>query len=287
MKIASFIHDGEIHIGIVEQDTITDAGLRPVRQSPADPLCEVEIRPSGLELPIDAVELLAPIPWPSKAFGVGLNYRAHVQEGAGGDVPLEPMLFAVFPNAVIAHGAAIPLPTIEQTIDYEGELAVIIGREAKSVSVDEALEYVFGYTCANDVSARTAQRAGNWIFGKSSDGFLPLGPWIVTSDEIPDPQALEIRCLVNGEVRQQGPTSEMVFSVAEIIAYISQAVTLVPGDVIATGTMAGVGAAQKPPAFLQAGDVVQVEVSGIGMLENSVAAADREPAGTRAGAATR
>jgi 2-keto-4-pentenoate hydratase/2-oxohepta-3-ene-1,7-dioic acid hydratase in catechol pathway len=158
-------------------------------------------------------------------------------------------------------------------IDYEAELAVVIGRTASRVSEQDALSYVFGYTCCNDVSARDLQMAEpRWIRGKALDTFLPIGPWITTADEIPDPQALDISCTVNGEVRQSSSTSQMVFGVAELIAFISEAITLEPGDIIATGTPPGVGVARQPPTFLAAGDEVAVHIEHIGSLTNTMVA---------------
>ena len=189
------------------------------------------------------------------------------------DIPTSPVLFSKFANAVIGPGEPIVLPPFSTQVDYEAELAVVIGRRAQQVSVEDARSYVLGYTCANDVSARDLQFAdGQWFRGKGLDTFCPLGPRLVPADEVPDPQALGIRCIVNDDVLQDSNTNQMIFNVDEIISFVSQGITLEPGDVILTGTPVGVGFARKPPVFLKDGDVVRVEIDGIGVLENPVKA---------------
>jgi 2-keto-4-pentenoate hydratase/2-oxohepta-3-ene-1,7-dioic acid hydratase in catechol pathway len=212
-----------------------------------------------------------PIQRPSKIVCAGLNYRDHAAE-SGLDVPETPVLFAIWPSAVIGPGEPIVLPRVApQRVDYEAELGVVIGRRTRGVSVDEALDAVAGYVCVNDVSARDVQRLdGQWTRAKSFDTFCPVGPRLVPADEIPDPQALRIRCLVNGEALQDSSTAEMVFSVAELIAFASDAITLEPGDLIATGTPAGVGFSREPPVYLQPGDEVTVEIEGVGALTNPI-----------------
>ena len=211
---------------------------------------------------------------PGKIVCVGLNYRDHAEE-SGQPVPTSPVLFAKLPSSVIGHLDDIVLPKISDEVDYEAELAVVIGRRTQKVEVAEAIDHVLGYTCLNDVSARDLQLAdGQWVRAKSLDTFCPIGPHIVTADEIPDPQALAIRCVVNGEVVQDSSTKEMVFGVAELVSFISQAITLEPGDVISTGTPPGVGFARTPPVFLQPGDRVRVEIDGVGVLENGVVSSD-------------
>jgi 2-keto-4-pentenoate hydratase/2-oxohepta-3-ene-1,7-dioic acid hydratase in catechol pathway len=215
--------------------------------------------------------LLAPVTKPEKIVCVGLNYRDHAAE-SGQPVPEAPVLFAKYRNSLVGPGGSIRLPrAAPENVDYEAELAVVIGRSASRVPVSRALEHVAGYTCANDVSARDLQsRGGQWVHGKAIDSFLPLGPWLVTPDEIGDPQMLRIRCTINGEVLQESNTKQMVFGVADLISFISQTITLSPGDVIITGTPPGVGAARKPPRFLRAGDAVTVSIDGIGDLTNPV-----------------
>jgi 2-keto-4-pentenoate hydratase/2-oxohepta-3-ene-1,7-dioic acid hydratase in catechol pathway len=214
-------------------------------------------------------ELLAPVPRPGKVVAIGRNYREHAAE-EGVDPPTAPLIFAKWPSSVIGPGADIRWdPALTSQVDYEAELGVVIGRRARHVSEDQALDYVLGYTCVDDVSARDLQFGdGQWVRGKSLDTFCPIGPWIVTTDEIPDPQQLAIRCLVGDEVVQDAHTTQMFFSVAEIVSYCSRSFTLEPGDVIATGTPSGVGAFRKPPRFLGEGDRVTVEIDDIGRLEN-------------------
>jgi 2-keto-4-pentenoate hydratase/2-oxohepta-3-ene-1,7-dioic acid hydratase in catechol pathway len=224
----------------------------------------------GPAMPLAGVRPLAPIPRPAKIVCIGLNYRDHALE-AGLPLPEVPILFPKFANSVIGPGEPIVLPPETAEPDYEAELAVVIGRSAHRVDVGDAFGVVGGYTCANDVSARDLQsRTSQWMLGKAIDTFLPLGPVIVTPDEIPDPQALAIRCEVNGVELQSSSTAQMVFSVAELIASISRTMTLEPGDVIATGTPPGVGFARTPPVWLRDGDEVTIEIERIGRLTNPV-----------------
>jgi 2-keto-4-pentenoate hydratase/2-oxohepta-3-ene-1,7-dioic acid hydratase in catechol pathway len=227
----------------------------------------------GEPLALSAVRLTSPIPEPGKIIGVGLNYRDHANE-TGQPIPDEPILFAKFATSVVANGDAVVLPgSAPDAVDYEAELAVVIGTTARRVSTSDALNYVAGYTCANDVTARDLQWHGTqWLHGKAIDTFLPLGPWIVTADEIVDPQALTIECSVSGERVQASNTSEMIFGVAELIGFISQTLTLSPGDVICTGTPAGVGYTRTPPRYLRPGDRITVSIGGIGDLTNAVEA---------------
>ncbi len=211
------------------------------------------------------------IPRPGKIVCVGLNYRDHAAE-AGLDLPKAPLLFAKWGNTLIGDGDAVVVPPEVTQVDYEAELGVVIGTQARRVSERDALDHVEGYICVNDVSARDLQFAdGQWTRGKSPDTFCPVGPRLVPREEIADPQALAIRCLVNGEALQDSSTAQMIFSVAEIIAYTSRTVTLQPGDLIATGTPAGVGVFRDPKVLLQDGDVVAVEIEGLGTLTNPIA----------------
>ncbi|MBI2243609.1 MAG: fumarylacetoacetate hydrolase family protein [Nocardioides sp.] len=231
-------------------------------------------RPAAEEaaMPYAGLDLLAPIPRPGKVVCVGLNYRDHALE-TGKPIPTEPVLFAKFANSVVGDGATVAIPPATEEVDWEAELGVVIGRTARRVSVDEALSHVAGYVVMNDLSARDLQRrGGQWTRGKAIDGFLPMGPYLVTSDDVPDPQALAIRCRVNGEVVQDSSTSQMVFGVAELVSTISQTLTLDPGDCIATGTPPGVGMAMKPPRYLVPGDVVTVEIDRLGELTTTMAA---------------
>ena len=213
-----------------------------------------------------------PIERPGKIVCVGMNYRAHAEE-QGREPPEQPVLFAKWASALIGPGEAIRLPAISQAIDHEAELGVVVGERVRGASVENALEAVRGYLCANDVSARDLQRADRqFTRAKSLDTFCPIGPELVPAADVPDPQALRIRCLVNGEVRQDSSTADMVFSVAELIAFASEAITLEPGDLLLTGTPGGVGEFREPPLYLQDGDEVTVEIEGVGTLTNPVRA---------------
>jgi 2-keto-4-pentenoate hydratase/2-oxohepta-3-ene-1,7-dioic acid hydratase in catechol pathway len=207
---------------------------------------------------------------PGKIVCVGLNYLDHAQEG-GMDLPKAPLLFAKWPNTLIGDGETIVLPPESKEVDYEAELGVVIGTTAKRVSEADALDHVEGYICLNDVSARDMQFGdGQWTRGKSLDTFCPVGPRLVPREEIADPQQLGIRCILNGETVQDSSTAQMIFSVAEIIAYVSQVITLEPGDLIATGTPAGVGVFKDPKVLLKDGDEVSIEIDGLGTLTNPV-----------------
>jgi 5-carboxymethyl-2-hydroxymuconate isomerase len=215
-------------------------------------------------------DVLAPVPRPGKVVAIGRNYREHVAEEKA-EPPPAPLVFAKFPSAVIGPGAEIRWdPALTGQVDWEAELAVVIGTAARHVSVEDALDHVLGYTCLDDVSAREIQFGdGQWVRGKSLDTFCPIGPAIVTADDIADPQRLAISCTVDGEVVQSSTTAMMYFGVAEIISYCSRSFTLEPGDVIATGTPGGVGVFREPPRFLGDGSVVTVEIEGIGRLTNT------------------
>ncbi len=217
------------------------------------------------------LQLLAPIPQPGKFICVGLNYEDHCEE-QNLELPRNPVVFAKFANAVCGHKAVVRRPRITTKLDFEGELGVVIGKHCKRVPADGALEHVFGYMVVNDISARDIQKNdGQWLRAKSMDGFAPTGPCIVTTDDIPDPQQLALRTTVNGTVMQESHTSRMIFPVAELIEFISQGITLEPGDIISTGTPSGVGVWRKPPVFLQPGDVVQITIEKIGTLETTIA----------------
>jgi 2,4-didehydro-3-deoxy-L-rhamnonate hydrolase len=230
-------------------------------------------RPGGETVSLEEASLHPPIARPEKIVAIGLNYEDHAAE-TGAEIPDKPVVFTKYPNTIIGPGAPIRIPPITEQVDYEAELAVIIGRRAKDVSESEALDYVFGYTNANDVSARDLQfsEGGQWTRSKSIDTFLPLGPYVATRDEIPDPQDLFIRAILNGETVQDGTTSRMIFPVAELISFLSQGMTLEPGDVIITGTPPGVGMARDPQLWMKPGDEVSIEIEGLGTLTNPVEA---------------
>lgn len=223
------------------------------------------------ELALDSVELLEPVGRPGKIVAIGLNYRDHAAEMAS-PPPSEPLVFAKFTSSICGPGEPIRWdPQLTRSVDFEAELAVVIGQVARAVPERKALEHVLGYTCLNDVSARDLQFGdGQWVRGKSLDTFCPIGPWIVTKDEIPDPSALRVSCAVSGDVVQDAPTSDMIFGVGELISRLSAWFTLEPGDVIATGTPPGAGFFRQPKRFLRDGDVVEVRVEGIGTLRNPV-----------------
>jgi len=222
-----------------------------------------------LALPLEAVTFLPPV-YPGKIVAIGRNYEDHAIEG-GEAPPAAPLIFTKLPNSLSAHNAPIVLPVISSQVDYEAELAVVIGRRATRVSEADALKYVFGYTLINDVSARDLQFGdGQWVRGKGLDGFAPLGPFITTRDEIADVHALKIEGRLNGDVMQSSNTGKMIFKIPYLISYISQAITLEPGDVIATGTPEGVGIFRTPPIVLKPGDVFEVTVEGLGTLRNHV-----------------
>ena len=220
-------------------------------------------------IPLREAKLLAPVPRPGKILAVGLNYRSHAEEQHR-EPPDHPVIFAKLPTAVVGPDSEVRWsPGLTQAVDCEVELAVVIGRTCRRVESAEALDFVAGYTCLNDVTARDLQYSDRqFVRGKSLDTFCPLGPWLVTADEIPDPQVLGLSCRVNGEVRQRSSTADMIFGVAELIAFCSQAFTLEPGDVIATGTPAGVGWFREPKLLLHDGDEVEVEIERIGILRN-------------------
>lgn len=275
-------HGGPDRLGVVAADGVADVSellgdgpwtMSRVLDDGAASLARiraaVDAGPVGAVIPLASLELRAPVSRPGKIVAVGRNYREHAAEEAAA-VPEAPLLFAKLPSALVGDGATISWSAaLTSQVDYEAELAVVIGRTARDVPVELALERVLGYTCLNDVSARDLQvRDGQWTRAKSLDTFCPMGPWVVTADEIPDPGRLRVRCRVNGEVRQDETSAALVHGVAELVAYCSRSFTLEPGDVIATGTPGGVGAFRDPPVFLQDGDLVEVEIDAIGTLSN-------------------
>ncbi len=223
--------------------------------------------------PLKGARFKPAITAPQKLIAIGLNYRKHAAE-TGMQVPKAPISWCKYTSSLIGHGETIKYrPTDSTKIDYEVELAFVIGRRAKDVAEKDALKYVFGYTCCNDVTARDHQFAeGQFGRAKSFDTFSPLGPFIVTADEIPDPQTLQLATRLNGQTMQNENTSDMIFSCAELIAYLSRFITLEPGDVVSTGTPSGVGVARKPPVYMKDGDVVELDIERVGMLKNPVKA---------------
>ncbi len=266
MRLATFERGSIRGFGRVEGDRLVPMGHDLVEYLATGAGAE------GPAIPLAEARLLAPVPRPGKVIGVGLNYRDHAAE-SGQPVPEEPILFPKFANSVIGPGEPIVIPPEVHEPDYEVELGVVIGRTARGVAVADAIAHVAGYTCVNDVSARDLQfRGSQWMRGKAIDTFLPCGPWLVTTDEIPDPQALSIRLLLNGREMQSSSTAQMVFGVAELVAFVSRTMTLEPGDLIATGTPPGVGFARTPPVWLRDGDEVRCEIERVGSLTNPVRA---------------
>jgi 2-keto-4-pentenoate hydratase/2-oxohepta-3-ene-1,7-dioic acid hydratase in catechol pathway len=289
MHLVTFIREGETRIGALQQrdgrKTIVDLN-RAEPRLPTDmiaflaggdgsrALAERALAnpPAEAVLNRDAVRLGAPIPRPGKIICIGLNYRDHAAE-SNQPVPEYPTVFAKYSSCVIGPGEPIVIPRVTSQVDYEGELAVVIGRRARDVAEADALSYVAGYAPFNDVSARDYQsRTSQWTIGKTFDTFGPLGPALVTADEVADPHALGLRVTIGDDVLQSSNTRHLIFTIPQLVAYLSAVMTLEPGDVIATGTPAGVGAARKPARWLQPGEVVRVEIDGLGALENPVAA---------------
>ncbi|MDX2161480.1 MAG: fumarylacetoacetate hydrolase family protein [bacterium] len=264
MKLVTFTYKGRTRLGEVDGDTIytiawADSMLSLLRRG---------IMPNRTweRFPMADVTLEAPLR-PGKIFGIGLNYADHAAE-TGREAPPEPLVFAKQNSAVIGiHQAITWDTTITNQVDYEGELAVIIGKRAQRISEDQAMDHVFGFAAANDVSARDLQE-GQWVRAKGIDTFCPLGPWLVTKDEVPDPHALAIKTVLNDQVMQDGNTRDLIFKIPTLVAYLSKFFTLEPGDMILTGTPAGVGMARSPQVFMKDGDTVSVTIDGLGTLTN-------------------
>jgi 2-keto-4-pentenoate hydratase/2-oxohepta-3-ene-1,7-dioic acid hydratase in catechol pathway len=281
MKLVTFAAGDTSRLGAVQGDRILDLNEASGGRLPADMLTFLQqgeaamhlarqiARERQATLPLSQVKLLAPIPNPPKVVAIGQNYMDHCRE-QGVEPPDRPVIFTKFTTSVIGPGAEIRWdPKLTEKVDYEVELAVVIGKTARRVPADRAYDYSAGYTAANDVSARDLQFGdGQWVRAKSLDTFCPLGPWLVTRDEIANPHVLAVRCTLNGSVMQNSTTAELIFDVPTLVEFISRAFTLLPGDVIVTGTPPGVGVFRDPPVFLKDGDVVTVEVEGVGALTN-------------------
>jgi len=295
MRLVSYASDGAWRAGVVIGESVVDAeeagkrsslpgrwsAVREVIAQPADQIDALgdaaDRLVDDLGVPLDGLELGPPIPDPQKILCIGLNYREHQEETSGvvagaQEVPRYPIVFTKFPGSLIGTGAKIEPPKATNELDFEAELAVVIGKETREVGLADALDSVAGYAAFNDVSARDLQlRSSQWTVGKAFDTAGPFGPWLVTPDEIADPQDLEIVGRLNGQVVQQSSTALMIFSIAQLIEYLSQVMTLVPGDVIATGTPSGVGMSREPALYMNPGDVFEVEIEGIGSLVNPIA----------------
>lgn len=280
MRLATHLIDGEAALAVSGVDgewlsaaVLSDGAVRRMDDVLRDPsVVDVLRRSLGRTVPpragVRAERWLPPVA-PRKVIAIGRNYREHAdEEGVG--LPAEPLMFAKFPSSLIGHGEAIQWdPTLTAFVDFEAELAVVVGRRARHIPPERALEVVLGYTCLNDVSARDLQtRDGQWTRAKSLDTFGPLGPYLVTADEVADPNSLAIECRVNQDLMQQDSTANMIVSVRDLISHCSRSFTLEPGDVIATGTPGGVGAFRDPPVALRDGDEVSIHIEGIGRLTN-------------------
>jgi len=294
MKIVSFEREGALHTGaLLDGDHVLDfdhvgAGLPkgdgPVDWIDMDGACHQaarravdvvaerldELKANGAVVPLGDVTLAAPIPRPGKVICIGLNYRDHAEE-SGLEVPSQPLVFSKFSSCVVGPNDDVVLPKGAEQVDYEAEFGVVIGRAAHHVSKEDAMDYVLGYCNVNDISARDFQFAdGQWQRGKSCDTFCPMGPFIATAEEIADPSKLRIQFRLNGETLQDSSTDQLIFDVAELIAHLTGFIALEPGDLISTGTPPGVGFARTPPVFIKPGDKMEVEVEGLGVLENPV-----------------
>ena len=281
MKLARFTTGGADELGAVEGDrVIALTGLAAdmtdliARWSALEAGARRMAKDAARALPLKDVKLLAPIARPGKVMAIGLNYADHIAE-TGAQKPEHQTWFAKMGNAINGPFDDVVIPRLSHATDYEAELVAVIGAGGKHISKGDAPRAVFGYCCGNDVTEREWQRrTSQWIVGKSCDGHAPIGPWIVTADEVGDPHALGIRCLVNGETRQDSSTSHLIFNIWDQIAFLTEAMTLDPGDLLFTGTPNGVGMAMKPPQFLKAGDRMRVEIDRLGAIEARCVAED-------------
>ncbi|CAM3947707.1 fumarylacetoacetate hydrolase family protein [Bordetella muralis] len=289
MRIATYTKDQQRYVGVVSDDALTvqalldippgttEQGVLGLIQAFADPARLATLNRAAA-VPLDSVKLLAPVPRPRRnIFCVGRNYHAHAKELSGSvfkannaDPAAWPIVFTKVPETVIAHGEDVILPVgITEQIDYEAELAVVIGKGGKNISKADAVSHVWGYTIVNDVTARDVQmRHQQWDLGKSFDTFCPMGPWLITADAF-DATNTRVRCWVNDELRQDGQTRDLIFDLPTLIETCSRGISLYPGDIIATGTPAGVGMGFNPPRYLKSGDRVRIQIDGIGTLENT------------------
>jgi 2-keto-4-pentenoate hydratase/2-oxohepta-3-ene-1,7-dioic acid hydratase in catechol pathway len=280
MKLVSFKRAGRTSWGIAADGGVVDAGgrlngrfptMRSALEADAVALIAQDAKGAEVDLPWSAIALLPPIPDPDKIIGFGLNYREHVIE-SGQPIPQHPSVFLRLANTLVGHGAPLIVPRLSIQLDYEVELAIVIGKAGRHVPVADALDYIAGYSCFNDASVRDIQFTHSLTVGKNFPATGGFGPWMVTRDQIPDPGRLVVKTRVNGVEVQNGNTDDLIFDVPAMVAYVSSFTSLAPGDVIATGTPQGVGFARKPPLWLKPDDVVEVEVEGVGVLRNPVIA---------------
>lgn len=277
MKIVRYATEGTSRFGVMAggmvypiPEAIASPGSNFLSLEGVDALRALGEDALETAMPVGSLALEAPLDQPEKIICIGLNYRRHAAEMKM-SVPTTPVVFAKYANSLSGHRAAIHLNGLDEKIDYEAELAVVIGKPGKDIAIADAPAHVLGYACANDLSARTLQMAtGQWTIGKTLDGFLPIGPCLVTADEVPEPQQLTIRCLVNGEVRQSSNTADMIFPVFELISYVSRFMTLRAGDVILTGTPEGVAMGSGGGVWLKPGDRVSVEIESLGELQTEL-----------------
>jgi 2-keto-4-pentenoate hydratase/2-oxohepta-3-ene-1,7-dioic acid hydratase in catechol pathway len=273
---AALLH-GQDYVDLHATDPALPGSVRQLLEAGPDALVaagQAAQRPQAVRYPAAQVKLLAPIPDPPKIVCLGLNYRDHAAE-SGAPIPKDPVLFSKYATALVGHNEPIVLPPVSTEVDYEAELVVVVGKGGRNLPADAAMAHVAGYTIGHDVSARDWQLKKDqkqWMVGKTFDTFAPTGPVLVTADEVPDPHQLAIRLRLNGQTMQDSNTRQMIFPVGEVLAYLSKVFTLQPGDLIFTGTPPGVGFARKPPVFLKAGDVVEVEIEKLGVLRNPVIA---------------
>jgi 2-keto-4-pentenoate hydratase/2-oxohepta-3-ene-1,7-dioic acid hydratase in catechol pathway len=269
------VMDGQSYVDLHATDSSLPKSVREIISGGTRTLKAAEQAtrwPKAIRHDAAGVKLLAPIPDPAKIICLGLNYRDHAIE-SGAAIPKEPILFSKYATALIGHEEAIVLPPVSREVDYEAELVIVVGKRGRNIQSADAMNHVAGYTIGHDVSARDWQlkkEGKQWMVGKTFDTFAPTGPVMVTADELTDPHHLPIRLCLNGQTMQDSNTDQMIFDVPRVLAYLSQVFTLEPGDLIFTGTPPGVGFARKPPVFLKAGDVVEVEIEGIGLLRNPV-----------------
>lgn len=277
MRLIGYLHEGVRHIGAVSQDKVSPMGS--LEQFYRDPRAALRERPQTAVLALDELQHVPFVPETARVFCVGINYISHADESksvAGLDLPKFPMIFGRWASTLVTDGTPVPVPPTEQGLDWEVELAAVIGDTVWAAQEETALQHVLGYTAFNDLSARRKQiETPQFTLGKNADRSGPIGPVLVTSDELPDPSGLRLQTWVNGEVVQDGNTRDLIHSVGKIIAYITDTVTLQPGDVIATGTPGGVGVGMDPPRFLNAGDSVVVSVERIGALRNPIVSRDQ------------
>ncbi|MGI9494678.1 MAG: fumarylacetoacetate hydrolase family protein [Mariniblastus sp.] len=288
MKLASITYQQQQRIGIVQENgrcLVLDSGFHGIPETmeafldsdqARGKLAELESKgfEGAFEVALSDVQLNPPLKNINKVICVGKNYADHARE-MGGEPPEIPVVFSMFPSAIIGPGDSVVLPTISSQVDYEAELVVVIGKSGRHIPREQAMDHVFGYCCGNDISARDWQKGkpgGQWLLGKTFDTFAPLGPFLVTKNEIDDPHQLKVCCRLNGEIMQSSSTSSFIFPIDFLISHLSKFMTLAPGDLIFTGTPPGVGAGRKPPLFLKPGDTVEVEIEHVGVLTNPIVA---------------